>query len=446
MAVQYPVTNDFVTFEAVQIPRKTIEDILPLNSNVDLSSWAVGMSTSGTPIAKSNVESPMTNSNTTPVNLAETPETSLESPSAVTNIDTSISFEELAKQEKLPIKITSGFRGAGSLRGGKTKQGKRSNHNRRDASGNPMAYDIVPKNGDFQALLHAIYTNPRVVNWFKSRGWGILEETTSSVMKRTGATGRHLHIGPDTWARQMFQSRLNQYGIPKGQQGFKFMDYNNPFVQFEAVNVEKPKIDLPLLDNDFELPSGISRVTSEGNLVAENNNPMTNSNTKQVDTTQTAAQPDTTQTPQTTKNTSEKASIAMNFFQSKGLARHQAAGLVGNLIRESRLNHSVSNKSSGAVGIAQWLGSRKNKLFNTYGKNPSFEQQLEFIWQELNSSHKKGLQALLNSQTVDEAAANAFGYYEFNVGPKEAIATMRKHGQDGLGAYEKGLKFARELI
>jgi len=64
---------------------------------VDLSSWAVGMSTSGTPIAKSNVESPMTNSNTTPVNLAETPETSLESPSAVTNIDTSISFEELAK-------------------------------------------------------------------------------------------------------------------------------------------------------------------------------------------------------------------------------------------------------------------------------------------------------------------------------------------------------------
>jgi hypothetical protein len=58
------------------------------------------------------------------------------------------------------------------------------------------------------------------------------------------------------------------------------MDYNNPFVQFEAVNVEKPKIDLPLLDNDFELPSGISRVTSEGNLVAENNNPMTNSNTK----------------------------------------------------------------------------------------------------------------------------------------------------------------------
>lgn len=445
MAVQYPVTNDFVTFESVQIPRKTIEDILPLNSNVDLSSWAVGMSASGTPIAKSNVESPMTNSNTTPVNLAEAPETSLESPSVATDVDASLSFRELIAQENLPVTITSSFRGAKDFRGGKTKQGRRSNHNRKDEQGNPMAYDIVPNNGDFNALLRTIYSNPRIVGWLLNKGWGILEEITPSVRKRTGATGKHLHIGPDTWAKQMFQDRLRQYGIIKGQQGFKFSDPNNPFVQFEAVQVKTPELDLPLLDDVFKLPSGIAGVTSEGNLVAENNDPMTNSNTQQIDTTQTIPS-DTASTQSSTESVQDKINIAMNFFQAKGLAKHQAAGLVGNLIRESGLNISAVNPYSGAVGIAQWLGSRKKRLFNTYGKNPSFEQQLEFVWQELNSSHKKGLQALLNSQTVDEAAANAFGYYEFSVGPKNAIADMRKHGQDGLGAYEKGLKFARELV
>lgn len=436
--IDYPVTNnDFSVFEAVKIPKAEVILDLPLGNRVDLSKWAVEVAPNGSPIVKSNIEAPMTNSNPKPITVV--PEVSTEA-KVDASVDAGISLEELIKQENLPIRITSGYRGKGSLRGGKTAQGKRSNHNRLDANGNPMAYDIAPAVGKtFADVRNAIKNNPRVLAWFQKRGWGILEEMQdgkrgfydiSGKFHYTGATGPHFHLGPDTYGRQWF----NRKYIAKGEQGLKI----TPFGVFEPILVEKPTIKFPLMDKEIELPDNIATVTPEGTLIATDNSPMTNSNPTPVDTTQT--------TSSNTSNLEGNKKKAMDFFINKGLAKHQAAGLVGNLIRESGLNISAVNPYSGAVGIAQWLGSRKNKLFNTYGKNPSFEQQLEFVWQELNSSHKKGLQTLLNSQTVDEAAANAFGYYEFSVGPKGAIADMRRHGQDGLGAYEKGLKFARELV
>ena len=121
-----------------------------------------------------------------------------------------LSFEELVKQENLPLIITSGYR-----KGSKTKQGKSSNHGRLDSKGNPLAYDIQPFfNGKvdkseegFNKLLTILYNNPRVVRWLEYNNKGILEEITPSVMKRTGATGPHLHIGPDTWAKNMSNTR-----------------------------------------------------------------------------------------------------------------------------------------------------------------------------------------------------------------------------------------------
>ena len=121
-----------------------------------------------------------------------------------------LSFEELVEQENLPLIITSGYR-----KGSKTKQGKSSNHSRLDSKGNPLAYDIQPFfNGKvdkseegFNKLLTILYNNPRVVRWLEYNNKGILEEITPSVMKRTGATGPHLHIGPDSWAKNMSNTR-----------------------------------------------------------------------------------------------------------------------------------------------------------------------------------------------------------------------------------------------
>lgn len=121
-----------------------------------------------------------------------------------------LTFEELVEQENLPLIITSGYR-----KGSKTKQGKSSNHSRLDSKGNPLAYDIQPFfNGKvdkseegFNKLLTILYNNPRVVRWLEYNNKGILEEITPSVMKRTGATGPHLHIGPDSWAKNMSNTR-----------------------------------------------------------------------------------------------------------------------------------------------------------------------------------------------------------------------------------------------
>lgn len=121
-----------------------------------------------------------------------------------------LTFEELVKQENLPLIITSGYR-----KGSKTKQGKSSNHSRLDSKGNSLAYDIQPFfNGKvdkseegFNKLLTILYNNPRVVRWLEYNNKGILEEITPSVMKRTGATGPHLHIGPDSWAKNMSNIR-----------------------------------------------------------------------------------------------------------------------------------------------------------------------------------------------------------------------------------------------
>lgn len=136
---------------------------------------------------------------------------------------------------------------------------------------------------------------------------------------------------------------------------------------------------------------------------------------------------------------------AKNFFIRKGMTDVAATGLVANLMRESALNPNAVNGSSGAYGLAQWLGSRKKALFNKYGSKPSFDNQLNFIWSELNSSHKNGLRMLQSSRDIDEAAMNAFGYYEFSAGPRAAVSAMNKTGQAGNAALNRGVNFARQI-
>ena len=116
-----------------------------------------------------------------------------------------MSFEDLIKTYNLPIQISSGYRGKNGFRGGKTKSGKQSNHNKLDEHGHPMAYDIQPlvngkvdkSDSAFANLRNILANNQDVKEWFRMRDWGILDETTSQMMAKTGATGKHFHIGPD---------------------------------------------------------------------------------------------------------------------------------------------------------------------------------------------------------------------------------------------------------
>ena len=94
----------------------------------------------------------------------------------------------------------------------------------------------------------------------------------------------------------------------------------------------------------------------------------------------------------------------VNFFMNKGLTKNQAKGIYGNIMQESGCKHNiVSRDGHNSYGLAQWTGTRKARLFSKYGTNPTVNQQLEYLWDELNSTEKNALNALRNTTTVADA-------------------------------------------
>lgn len=94
----------------------------------------------------------------------------------------------------------------------------------------------------------------------------------------------------------------------------------------------------------------------------------------------------------------------VNFFMNKGLTKNQAKGIYGNIMQESGGKPNiVSRDGHNSYGLAQWTGTRKARLFSKYGTNPTVNQQLEYLWDELNSTEKDALDALRNTSTVADA-------------------------------------------
>lgn len=118
---------------------------------------------------------------------------------------------------------------------------------------------------------------------------------------------------------------------------------------------------------------------------------------------------------------SENASKALDFFQSKGWTKEQAAGIVGNLQAESSkdLNPSSVGDGGKAYGIAQWHPDRQSNFERTYGKSikqASFEEQLQFIQWELENTEKAAALKLKQAKDAAEAAIIIDQLYERSSG------------------------------
>lgn len=97
-------------------------------------------------------------------------------------------------------------------------------------------------------------------------------------------------------------------------------------------------------------------------------------------------------------------SYIVNYFIKKGLTEVQARGIYGNIMQESGGNiRATSSDGHNSYGIAQWTGDRKRRLFSMYGTNPSLEQQLDYLWWELNNTESEALAALRNTSTIYDA-------------------------------------------
>lgn len=105
-------------------------------------------------------------------------------------------------------------------------------------------------------------------------------------------------------------------------------------------------------------------------------------------------------------------SQAWAFFKGKGLEDHQVAGILGNIQRESAFNPLAVGDDGEAFGLFQH-NDRKDKLFGAIGGKENLgnvQAQLEFAWQELNTTERRALDALKGSRNTQEATAAFAGF------------------------------------
>lgn len=99
------------------------------------------------------------------------------------------------------------------------------------------------------------------------------------------------------------------------------------------------------------------------------------------------------------------------------------AGIMGNMMAEcggcwtSDLHWDVS--SSSGYGMIQWLGGRKQQLFNIYGSSPSIEDQLNFMKDELYGTNgvtkqvtDSQLDKIMNADSPEDCAYAFACYFE----------------------------------
>ena len=97
-----------------------------------------------------------------------------------------------------------------------------------------------------------------------------------------------------------------------------------------------------------------------------------------------------------------------------------AAGFVGNFMVESypQIDPQAFNNDGqnfGARGIAQWRGPRVSKFRELYKKDvleATLTEQLDFVWWELNNTHKREWGKIKVAKTATEAADKVETWYE----------------------------------
>jgi hypothetical protein len=106
-----------------------------------------------------------------------------------------------------------------------------------------------------------------------------------------------------------------------------------------------------------------------------------------------------------------------NFFISKGLSPLQAAGFMGNIQAESGFNPGIIEGGSGiGFGIVQWSFGRRTALEDAArakGVDPAdLAFQLDFLWNELQSSYGGVYQELTSAATLEAATYVILEKYE----------------------------------
>lgn len=142
----------------------------------------------------------------------------------------------------------------------------------------------------------------------------------------------------------------------------------------------------------------------------------------------------------------ERQKSAFDYFKSElGLTDAQAAGLVGTLTSESKMNPGAVNRlpgggSDGGEGIAQWTGSRKGPILNylrqisgkPYNRisQASLGEQLKAIAWEYKTKRPNSLNLLRSMTSAHDAAQEVLSSFE-NGGDGVSASRGQLDGYDG---------------
>ena len=102
-------------------------------------------------------------------------------------------------------------------------------------------------------------------------------------------------------------------------------------------------------------------------------------------------------------NNAEKV---MNFLLDNGFPIPAAAGMMGNFYVESRFDPNALNSGSGAYGLAQWLGGRKDGLMAFGGSSyNTLETQVQWLMHELQTDESASMAVTKETDPVQAAVA-----------------------------------------
>ena len=153
--------------------------------------------------------------------------------------------------------------------------------------------------------------------------------------------------------------------------------------------------------------------------------------------------PPSVQNPTTTLVGNTNVEKALRFFiDNKGYPKWKAAGIVAALMGESGINldPQIVNSTSGAYGLAQWLGSRRANLKKVAGaKENTLEGQLDYVYLELQPGTE------YTDSIADDQIAKATNAEEMLA----AMATFERWGYpvslySSQGNYSKVYEFMKQ--
>lgn len=142
----------------------------------------------------------------------------------------------------------------------------------------------------------------------------------------------------------------------------------------------------------------------------------------------------------------DKAPVAMqimDYFIEKGLTKEQAAGIVGNLQRESGLDPGIEERGNGiGYGLAQWSFGRRDNLEAFAGEQnkpvSDLKLQLDFLWKELTTTESATLQAFKANPNMNASEAAAVFESKFERAGIVALGERQSAANQYLAMYENG--------